>query len=200
MTHAIRIHKPGGPEVLVWDEIEVGRPAPARSCSATPRSASTSSTSTTAPASIPLPLPSSIGSEGAGVVEAVGAGRHRPQGRRPRRLCRRDRRLCRGAADPGRPAGQASGRDRRPTAAAMMLKGMTVALPDPRGLPGQARRDHPGPCRRRRRRPDPVPMGQGISAPPSSAPVGTTRRPSWRKAHGCDHPIVYTRERLRRRG
>jgi NADPH:quinone reductase len=28
MTHAIRIHKPGGPEVLVWEEIEVGKPGP----------------------------------------------------------------------------------------------------------------------------------------------------------------------------
>ena len=28
MTHAIRIHKPGGPEALVWDEIQVGSPGP----------------------------------------------------------------------------------------------------------------------------------------------------------------------------
>ena len=28
MTHAIRIHEPGGPEVLSWDEVEVGDPGP----------------------------------------------------------------------------------------------------------------------------------------------------------------------------
>jgi NADPH2:quinone reductase len=28
MPHAIRIHKTGGPEVLVWEEIEAGKPGP----------------------------------------------------------------------------------------------------------------------------------------------------------------------------
>ena len=28
MVHAIRIHQPGGPEVLKWEEIEVGDPGP----------------------------------------------------------------------------------------------------------------------------------------------------------------------------
>ena len=28
MTHAIRFHKPGGPEVLVWEEIKLGKPGP----------------------------------------------------------------------------------------------------------------------------------------------------------------------------
>jgi uncharacterized protein YyaL (SSP411 family) len=27
MTHAIRIHETGGPEVLRWEEVEVGEPA-----------------------------------------------------------------------------------------------------------------------------------------------------------------------------
>ena len=26
MVHAIRIHKTGGPEVLTWEEVEVGKP------------------------------------------------------------------------------------------------------------------------------------------------------------------------------
>ena len=26
MTHAIRVHKPGGPEVLQWEEISLGNP------------------------------------------------------------------------------------------------------------------------------------------------------------------------------
>ncbi len=28
MTHAIRFHKTGGPEVLVWEEVPVGKPGP----------------------------------------------------------------------------------------------------------------------------------------------------------------------------
>src|SRR6266436_8054501 len=28
MTHAIRFHKTGGPEVLVWEEVNVGKPGP----------------------------------------------------------------------------------------------------------------------------------------------------------------------------
>ena len=28
MTHAIRFHKTGGPEVLVWEEVELGKPGP----------------------------------------------------------------------------------------------------------------------------------------------------------------------------
>jgi len=26
MTHAIRFHKSGGPEVLVWEEVKIGKP------------------------------------------------------------------------------------------------------------------------------------------------------------------------------
>src|SRR3954454_20964979 len=28
MTHAIRFHKPGGPEVLVWEEVHLAKPGP----------------------------------------------------------------------------------------------------------------------------------------------------------------------------
>ena len=28
MTHAIRIHRAGGPEVLQWESVEVGKPGP----------------------------------------------------------------------------------------------------------------------------------------------------------------------------
>jgi NADPH:quinone reductase-like Zn-dependent oxidoreductase len=28
MSHAIRFHKTGGPEVLVWEEVEIGKPGP----------------------------------------------------------------------------------------------------------------------------------------------------------------------------
>ncbi len=28
MTHAIRVHKHGGPDVLTWEEVEIGEPGP----------------------------------------------------------------------------------------------------------------------------------------------------------------------------
>ena len=28
MTHAVRVHKYGGPEVLIFEEVDVGRPGP----------------------------------------------------------------------------------------------------------------------------------------------------------------------------
>ena len=28
MTHAIRFHQTGGPEVLVWEEVKIGKPGP----------------------------------------------------------------------------------------------------------------------------------------------------------------------------
>jgi hypothetical protein len=74
MAHAIRMHATGGPEVLVYEEIQVGDPARAKRASARRRSASTTSTSYHRSGLYPLALPTSIGSEAAGVVEAVGQG------------------------------------------------------------------------------------------------------------------------------
>ena len=62
MTHAIRIHETGGPEVLRWEEVEVGDPARARCGSATPPSASTSSTLLPL-RPLPVRLPASLGAE-----------------------------------------------------------------------------------------------------------------------------------------
>jgi NADPH2:quinone reductase len=74
MTHAIRFHKPGGPEVLVWEEVNVGKPGPGeariRHTAVGLNFVDIYNRSGVYPAS----LPSGIGSEGAGVVEEVGAG------------------------------------------------------------------------------------------------------------------------------
>ena len=37
MSHAIRFHKTGGPEVLVWEEVEIGKPRPRRGTRASHR-------------------------------------------------------------------------------------------------------------------------------------------------------------------
>lgn len=74
MTHAIRIHQTGGPEALRWDEIEVGHPgtgeARVRHTAIGLNFIDTYHRS----GLYPLPLPAVLGSEGAGVVVAVGAG------------------------------------------------------------------------------------------------------------------------------
>ncbi|MBK6406790.1 MAG: quinone oxidoreductase [Holophagales bacterium] len=74
MTHAIRIHQTGGPEVLRWEEVEIGPPGPGevrlRHTAIGLNFIDTYHRS----GLYPLPLPAIPGSEGAGVVEEIGAG------------------------------------------------------------------------------------------------------------------------------
>jgi NADPH2:quinone reductase len=74
MVHAIRFEKAGGPEVLSWQEVEVGKPGPGqvrlRQTAVGLNYIDTYHRS----GLYPLPLPSGLGSEGAGVVEEVGPG------------------------------------------------------------------------------------------------------------------------------
>ena len=74
MTHAIRIHKTGGPEVLTWEELPLGKPGQGEVrirhtaiglnyIDAYHRSGLN-----------PLPLPTTIGMEAAGVIEEIGPG------------------------------------------------------------------------------------------------------------------------------
>jgi NADPH:quinone reductase len=74
MTHAIRIHKPGGPEVLVWEEIEVGKPGPGEA-----RVRHTAVGVNFVDIYIrtglyPVTLPSGLGTEAAGTIEEIGHG------------------------------------------------------------------------------------------------------------------------------
>jgi NADPH2:quinone reductase len=72
MTHAIRFHKTGGPDVLVWEEVNLGKPGPGearvRHTAVGVNFVDIYNRSGTYPQS----LPSGLGSEGAGVVEEVG--------------------------------------------------------------------------------------------------------------------------------
>ncbi|HXG28353.1 MAG TPA: alcohol dehydrogenase catalytic domain-containing protein, partial [Nevskiales bacterium] len=75
MPYAIRIYEYGGPEVLRWEEVAVGEPGPGevrlRQTAIGLNFIDTYHRS----GLYPLPsLPSGLGSEGAGVVEAVGEG------------------------------------------------------------------------------------------------------------------------------
>ncbi len=75
MTHAIRIHQPGGPEVLTWDEVEVGAPGPGEVRLEQSAVGLNFIDVYHRTGLYPLAdMPAVIGMEGAGQVEAVGAG------------------------------------------------------------------------------------------------------------------------------
>lgn len=72
-THAIRIHENGGPEVLRWEEVTIDDPGPGevrvRNTAIGLNFIDTYQRS----GLYPMPLPMTLGSEGAGVIEKIGA-------------------------------------------------------------------------------------------------------------------------------
>ncbi|HEX9571143.1 MAG TPA: quinone oxidoreductase, partial [Burkholderiales bacterium] len=74
MPKAIRIQQQGGPEVLKWEDVQVGDPGPGearvrhKACGLNFLDVYQRS------GLYKIPLPSGMGNEGAGVVEAIGAG------------------------------------------------------------------------------------------------------------------------------
>ncbi len=190
MTKAIRIHQPGGPEEMVWEEVAVGDPGPGEARVRHTAVGLNFIDVYHRTGLYPLPaLPATIGMEAAGVVEAVGDGVDD--------LAAGDRIAY--AGPPGAysetrlmPAKRLvklpDGIDDR-QAAAMMLKGMTAGY--------LLRRTHP------------VAAGETILFHAAAGGVGTIAC-QWAKhlgatvigtvgtrekaelaaAHGCDHPIV----------
>jgi NADPH2:quinone reductase len=126
MPHAIRAHQTGGPEVLQWEEVTVGDPGPGevrvRNTAIGLNFIDTYHRS----GLYPMPMPLTLGSEGAGVIEALGpkvkslkvgdrVAYAQPIGAYAEVLIRPVARLVK------IPAGVSD-----QTAAAMMLKGMTA--------------------------------------------------------------------------
>lgn len=74
MTHAIRIHENGGPDVLRWDEIKLEKPGPGEALIRQTASGLNFIDVYHRSGLYKMPLPMVLGSEGAGVVEAVGPG------------------------------------------------------------------------------------------------------------------------------
>ena len=113
MTHAIRFHKTGGPEVLVWEEVQVGKPGPGEARIRHTAVGLNFVDIYNRSGLYPAQLPSGLGGEAAGVVEEVGSG---VTDLKPGdRIClwrRADRRLCRSAADPGRSPAETARRHR----------------------------------------------------------------------------------------
>ena len=72
MPHAIRFHKTGGPEVLQWEDVPVGEPGPGEARVAHKAIGVNFIETYHRSGLYPLPLPSGLGTEAAGIVEAVG--------------------------------------------------------------------------------------------------------------------------------
>lgn len=194
MTHAIRIHEYGGPDALRWDEIDVGGPGPGEAVVRQTASGINYIDVYHRTGAYKVPaLPAVIGSEGAGVVEAVGDGVTEVAVGERVAYCMAigsyaERRLIKSKALVKIPDGIDDLR-----AAAMMLKGCTVQY-----LLRRTYRVQPG---------DTILLhaaagGVGLIACQWAkhlgatviGTVGSAAKADLARAHGCDHPIVYTKE------
>ena len=125
-------------------------------------------------------------------------GRRRRRGiqaRRPRRLCHDARLLCARSAT-STPSISSSCRRSvcYEQAAAMMLKGLTAQYLLRQTYRVQPGRHDPRPCRGRRRRADPLPMGQASRRDGDRHASARRRRPRSPRACGAEHVILYREE------
>ena len=161
MPHAIRIHEHGSAEKLKWEEVQVGDPGPGQVRVRNTAIGLNFIDTYQRSGLYPMPLPFTLR-----------LGRARAWSRRsaPRSRSSRSATAWRTPGPIGayaevllRPADRLvkipAGIDDK-VAAAMMLKGMTDAVPDPQHLPREEGRHHPHARRGGRRGPDPVPVGE----------------------------------------
>ena len=74
MVHSIRVHQPGGPEALQWEEVDVGQPGPGQVRVRQTAVGLNYIDVYHRTGLYPQPLPFTPGTEAAGVIEAVGEG------------------------------------------------------------------------------------------------------------------------------
>jgi NADPH:quinone reductase len=74
MAHAIRIHKTGGPEVLTWEEVEIGKPGPGEARIRQTAVGLNFIDTYNRGGIYPVPMPTVLGNEAAGIVEELGPG------------------------------------------------------------------------------------------------------------------------------
>jgi NADPH2:quinone reductase len=72
MAHAMRFYKPGGPDVLAWEEIEIGSPGPGEVRLRQTAVGLNYIDTYIRSGLYQVPLPSGLGTEAAGVVEEIG--------------------------------------------------------------------------------------------------------------------------------
>ena len=193
MTHAIRIHESGGPEVLKWEDVEVGNPGPGQAKVRQEAAGLNYIDIYHRTGLYPQTFPFTPGVEGAGVVEAVGPGVNG--------LSVGDR-----VAYAGPIGGYAEERlidagrlvklpDSISTelAAAAMLQGMTAWM-----LLRAVHRVEPGETILIHAAAGGVGLivcqwAKALGATVIGT-VGSEEKAELARAHGCDHPIVYTRQ------
>jgi len=194
MTYAIRFHKTGGPEVLVWEEVKLGKPGPGEARIRHTAVGLNFVDVYNRAGVYPVPLPSGLGSEGAGVVEEIGSGV--TDLKRGDRVAYGNGPLGAYAEERLIPADRLiklpdSIDDK--TAAAMMLKGLTVQY-----LIRQTYRVKAGETILLHAAAGGVGLILGQWAKHLGATVigtvGSDDKAKLAKAHGCAHTIVYTRE------
>ncbi len=194
MSKAIRFYETGGPEVLRWEDVEVGEPGPGQA-RVRHHAVGLNFIDTYQRSGLyPQPLPSGLGAEAAGVVEAVGpdvtdlkAGDRVAYGSGPLGAYSEVRVM---PADKLVKLPEAISFEQ---GAAMMLQGMTAQYLLRRTYPVKAG--------------DTVLIqaaagGVGLIASQWAKSLGATvigtvssdEKAALAKAHGCDHVIVYTRE------
>jgi NADPH2:quinone reductase len=74
MVKAIRLHKAGGPEVLVWEDVELPKVGPGQARVRHTAVGLNYIDTYFRSGLYPMPLPGSVGNEGAGIVEEIGSG------------------------------------------------------------------------------------------------------------------------------
>ena len=194
MTYAVRIHETGGPEVLRWEAIDVPDPGPGEALIRQTVAGLNFIDVYFRTGLYPAPaFPATIGNEGAGVVEAVGDGVTEVAVGDRVVYCMSlgsyaQRRLVASKQLVKIPDGISDEQ-----AAAVMLKGCTVQYLVRRTYavqPGETVLFHA------------AAGGCGLIAcqwlkhlgVTVIGTVGTPEKAELAKAHGCDHPVVYTEE------
>ena len=198
MTHAIKVHQTGGPEVLQWEAVDIGAPGPGQVRLKQTAVGLNYIDVYQRTGLYPLPLPFVPGMEGAGIVESVGEGvTHLKAGDRVAYAMMigayAEARLI--AAD--RVVKLPDNIDDR-TGAAMMLQGMTA-----RYLIRDIYKVGPG---------DTILIhaaagGVGLIVCQWAAALGATvigtvssdEKAALARANGCHYPIVYTRDDFQER-
>ena len=193
MPHAIRVHQTGGPEVLKWEEVEVGQPGPGQVRIRQEAAGLNFIDVYHRTGLYKQELPFTPGVEGAGIVEAVGpdvanvSAGHRVAyagpvgGYAEQRLIAADRLVKLPEAISFEQAG------------AMMLQGLTVQMLIRRVFAvksGDTILVHAAAggvglilCQ----------WAKALGATVIGT-VGSDEKAELARAHGCDHPIVYTRQ------
>lgn len=194
MTHAIRIHEHGGPDVLRWDEIEVGDPGAGEVRVRQTAVGLNFIDVYHREGLYPLELPAPIGMEAAGVIDAVGPGvTDLKAGDRVAYATYKPGAYTEARVMPVEKLVQLPDFIDDQHAAAMMLQGMTAEYLLRRTFRVQAGQTvlfHA------------AAGGVGLIAcqwlkqlgATVIGTVGSEEKAELARAHGCDHPIVYTKE------